>query len=62
MRRDATLPGHAVLSAVTTARQAYDYLLGNLAGWGPRGRRHRALDVLAGRPGAGEPARPATAA
>ena len=34
MRRDATLPGHAVLSAVTTARQAYDYLLGNLRAGG----------------------------
>jgi putative ABC transport system permease protein len=30
MRHDAALRGHAVLSSTTTARQAYDYLLGNL--------------------------------
>ena len=34
MRRDATLPGHPVLSSTTTARQAYDYLLGNLRAGG----------------------------
>jgi hypothetical protein len=34
MRRDATLPGHPVLSSTTTARQAYRYLLGNLRAGG----------------------------
>ena len=34
MRRDATAPGHPVLSSTTTARQAYSYLLGNLRAGG----------------------------
>ena len=34
MRHDATRPGRPVLSAVTTARQAYGYLLGNLRAGG----------------------------
>ena len=34
MRRDAARPGHPVLSSTTSARQAYDYLLGNMRAGG----------------------------